>query len=548
MGYVLSILVMTPTHFVHLMGNPNIPAFTIGMSAAVWNLAILGLFWRGLSAEVCSHLTLAMGSVALAFFTTMDGGPFSVWSDFYSLVPLAAFVLVGTRGALAWTVLSVGTLVCLHIGVDSISSAHPMLAAGLDSFAVTRSRVMVALYAGALVLILDHMHRTRQGELERALDAEAQARDTRNRFLAHMSHELRTPMNGVLGLVDVMLQEDTVGPENKQRLLTVSRSGNALVDILNDVLDLAAAEQRVLEAHASPTMLVDLVRDTCEMYRSSAVEKGLQFDVFISEDVPLWGSLDRGRTRHVLARIVGSAVKCSDKGHIVVDTCWEQSQLKVTVRTPGSALHAEMTTVTGVSSNIPSRAWTKREGELGLGVSVAQVIVAAMGGRVEVEDSLSDASVVTVWLPVQRIDGPPGSTDAVSRKKTRQVAHRLLIVEDMPVNQMVLTMMVQQLGWAADVEADGLQALDTILKGGDWDVILMDWQLPGIDGVEITRRARAAGVSIPIVCVTAHARDDDRQTALEAGMEAFLSKPVRISELRAVFTELGLIEVDGVGD
>ena len=371
--------------------------------------------------------------------------------------------------------------------------------------------------------------------LRRARGAAESANRAKSAFLANMSHEIRTPMNGVLGMAD-LLRQTTLSAEQHELAQTIRESGQALLELLNDILDLAKVESGKLELRLGPVHLENQLHDVERLFRARAAEKGIALRVESAPGSTVIVLADELRLRQVLANLVSNAVKFTDHGEIL---------LRLTVDTqPDGNVTAHFTisdTGIGITSADQARLFdvftqaeedaSARRGGSGLGLAICRRLVELMGGAITLASTLGQGSTFTVTLPlaVSFLPVPASSLpEAVPASPSR-----ILVVDDNAVNRRLIELMLNKLGCSSTLATNGEDAL-LIAAGGNFDLILMDWQMPGMDGVTAARILTERWVEherIPIVAITANAMQGDREACLAAGMSDYLTKPIDLAKL-----------------
>lgn len=364
-----------------------------------------------------------------------------------------------------------------------------------------------------------------------------EANAAKSRFLANMSHEIRTPLNGVIGMAQIMAGDALEGRQ-KARLEILDRSAHTLLDLINQILDLSRIEEGQLEIVPQPIDADALVHEVTETLRPLAESKGLAFHV-VSAGLG-WVSADPVRLRQILFNLLSNAIKFTAEGQVALDVARTDAGAVFRVSDTGRGIPADQIGQLFTRfAQIEAAAVDRRDGA-GLGLSIVATLVELMGGRIEVESEAGEGAIFVVTLPLTPAQPVKAGEDAPDAEPER--ALRVLVAEDHPVNQQVIRGLLGQVGIEVEIVDDGLQAVEAT-QTRDWDLILMDVQMPNMDGLTATRtiRQREADqglVRTPIIALTANAMVEQVESYLAAGMDAVVSKPVDLKRLLTTISDV----------
>ena len=433
-----------------------------------------------------------------------------------------------------------------------------------------QSRMIVGLFAAQALLLLSvavtivvrqrRQERERLAleqlnrELELARQLAEQANVTKGHFLANMSHELRTPFNGMLGMLQ-LLHETPLDARQRDYLHTAADSAQHLLTLLNDILDMAAIEEGKLKVAPEAIDLPRVLRDVVTPMGAQAREKGLGFEALIPDSLPTAVRLDPTRTRQVLFNLLSNAIKFTEHGSVGFQVEVQPGatdgaiELVFTVRDTGIGMSAEsVARLFERFFQVESRL-NRRRGGSGLGLNISRALAELMGGSLQVESREGQGSTFTLRLPTTveasitpcfvntapppavGAERPPATPDTPASEPLK-----VLVVDDHPINLKLATALLQKMGHEVVQAVNGRLALEAV-QAQAFDLVLMDLHMPEMDGLESTRHIRALPVpraQVPVVALTANALEEARRDAEAAGVNGFLTKPLKVQELQAV--------------
>jgi signal transduction histidine kinase/CheY-like chemotaxis protein len=502
--------------------------------------------WRRGDPERASQVGMWLVIGVAVSFTLAKGGMRSPGLFWFAVIPVLARACTGSRSVIVTTALVAAFLVvCSTLDLFGIELSGAPTGTQL---AVERLVALLAatVLCGGLVYMHGIFEEEAQGALVAARDAATSASRAKSLFVANVSHEIRTPMTAILGYTDVLAEPDLPEAERREAIETLRRNGHHLLALINDMLDLSKIEAGGLEVRRSEASPISVSQHVVALLRERARVKGLLLELELAPDLPdkIWS--DALRVQQILVNLVGNAIKFTEQGGV---------RLLVSHRSASGGADEVWFDVIdsgiGIAPADRERVFapfsqadaseSRRYGGTGLGLAISLGLAQQLGGKLELESEVGRGSIFRLRLPVGVPDGAVRAgaelhgSELVVRQGTPALARtalhgRVLVAEDGVDNQRLIERLLSRVGLELTFASDGRSAIDLVLgaerEGRPFAAVLMDMQMPEIDGYAATQALRDAGFTRPIIALSAHAMIEDRERCLAAGCNAFAAKPI----------------------
>lgn len=396
------------------------------------------------------------------------------------------------------------------------------------------------LVSGYVITFRDmSLQKAAEEELRNAKQLAEDAAETKANFLATMSHEIRTPLNGVIGIATLLADTD-LDATQLDYVSTLKRSAEVLLSLINDILDFSKMDAGKLTLESIPFAPTALIHDLHSMFQSQFEQKQLKASYHLDDKLPTWLLGDEHRLRQVLINLVGNALKFTEKGEVnvcvkLVGVLGNQCRVRFSVQDTGIGISATAQARLFEAFTQADGSTTRQFGGTGLGLSISKKIIELMHGKLQLASTLGEGSRFFFDIMLTKTDSPISiPSHATVNTPVSVEGKKLLLVEDNKINQLVAGKLLEKFGYAYDIAENGIEAVDKA-SSNHYDAILMDCQMPVLDGFEATKRIRqseqAKSAHTPIIGLTANALEGDREKCLACGMDDFTTKPIKLEEL-----------------
>lgn len=377
------------------------------------------------------------------------------------------------------------------------------------------------------------------------------ATNAKSQFLANMSHEIRTPMNSIIGFSDILTEENLSEQQHKY-VEAVRNSASHLLQLINDILDFSKIEAGKLHTEIIDFPLSQFIMEVDSMIRPMAVNKKLKFEILQCSSLPMIIKSDPSRIKQCLINLITNAIKFTSHGHVYLNVYTEKSDssdfIRFDIEDTGIGIPEDKIGMIFDPFSQADGSTTRKYGGTGLGLSITKQLTEILNGRISVKSTLGKGSTFSISIPAGiNIDSQPqmdkyeyaNSINIKDNQRSLSLTHhsgKVLVAEDNPSNQMLISLLLKKIGMTVILAQDGLIAIEKVQKE-NFDLILMDIQMPNMNGYEAVKKIRAMGYKVPIIALTANAMDGDRDKCVKAGCDDYLTKPIKQHELFSILNK-----------
>ena len=435
-----------------------------------------------------------------------------------------------------------------HLNREASSPAVTEGAFELDPYGPLEVRQLTQSLSGLVTDLVSARDDLEERIRERTAELEESNR-AKDEFLANMSHEIRTPMTAMLGYAELCREEGISADDLRRNLEIIRVNGDHLLNVINDILDVSRIEAGRMSVELIDASVFSIVSEVVILMKAWADEKELELSVQYTTELPSLVQTDPTRLRQILVNLIGNAIKFTDEGSIALQVFMESTEagefLVFEVRDTGMGMTDEELELVFEPFVQADTSMSRKHGGTGLGLPISRSLAQMLGGDLTCESKEGEGSLFRVIVDPGNTEGVPRVAAPASTEKTRPaegaphspIEGRALVAEDVAVNRRLITIVLERLGLRIQAVENGRLALEGALEarasGDPFDIVFMDMQMPEMDGYEATRRLRAAGYDAPIVALTSHSMPEERQKCLDAGCDAFATKPI---DRRAILT------------
>jgi signal transduction histidine kinase/CheY-like chemotaxis protein len=530
--------------------------FVLGSALGVG--AILYLRWRGKS-ELAARMTLGGAFVVTVIASYSEGGLASPGLAWFVVMPVVASALIGSRAAVFIAAASI-IVVLVFALLQTYELPVPPPPTG-DAYAIKRTFQVCSavLLCAGLVYMNGVFEEETQQALVETRDAATQASLAKSRFVANVSHEIRTPMTAILGYTDVLAEPGLDEKERQEAIETLRRNGHQLLALINDMLDLSRIEADGLELRNREVSPVSVVQQVVALLRDRARVRRLSLQLELTSDLPALIWTDAVRLQQVLVNLLGNAIKFTEQGGIRVVVSLEavnaEPRLRFDVIDSGIGIaEADRERIFEPFSQADATE-SRRYGGTGLGLAISRRLAQKLGGDLALASEEGRGSTFSLLLPIREPSAEDRDADTSSgavrdrEARTAQGAPaappllrgRVLVAEDGLDNQRLIARVLGRAGLDISLAPNGRKAVDDVLAaelaGTPFDLVLMDMQMPELDGYAATQALRDSGFTRPIIALSAHAMREDQERCIAAGCDAFAPKPIDRVQLLALLAQ-----------